>query len=417
MEVKIKICFLVPAFLGGADQTGQWRTPPFKAELRRWWRVVYAASQSFDIDVEEMRKREGMLFGNAWLSRKVGNKSNKTVQDHCKSLVRIKLSGWEKGRLTSWNRLDTDRIVHPEVERTNYKVWPYSYLGYGPLSATKSDGSRLIHKPVIDAGEDTRLSIKVPEEYVAEIEAALYLMSSFGSVGGRSHNGWGSFVLEPLGASHLPKVELNKFFRNWKNALNLDWPHALGGDESGPLIWRTAPRNSWQEVMRDLAIVKIGLRTQLKFSFNEIGGDKEIIRKIRGEKAIVGVKHEKPQYRHWLAYPVTNHPVVSWDRTKSSWNESEKLSRLPNSLHFTVRPVKNSDGQLRGVIYHMPWSPPSSFKPDKQQIVQVWKQVHRFLDELTTPSGKRRYPENIRKNEQIKDLDSVTLIRQGGNRS
>ena len=32
--------FLTPAFLGNADQNGQWRTPPIKALLRQWWRVA-----------------------------------------------------------------------------------------------------------------------------------------------------------------------------------------------------------------------------------------------------------------------------------------------------------------------------------------------------------------------------------------
>ena len=35
--------FLTPAFLGGADQSGQWRTPPIKHLLRERWRVAWAA--------------------------------------------------------------------------------------------------------------------------------------------------------------------------------------------------------------------------------------------------------------------------------------------------------------------------------------------------------------------------------------
>lgn len=32
--------FTTPAFLGNAEQAGQWRTPPFKALLRQWWRCA-----------------------------------------------------------------------------------------------------------------------------------------------------------------------------------------------------------------------------------------------------------------------------------------------------------------------------------------------------------------------------------------
>ena len=59
--------FTTPAFPGNAEQSGQWRTPPFKALLRQWWRVAWAASNQFNVNVTEMRQAEGLLFGNAWL--------------------------------------------------------------------------------------------------------------------------------------------------------------------------------------------------------------------------------------------------------------------------------------------------------------------------------------------------------------
>ena len=39
-KLEYKVSFLTPAFLGNAGQEGQWRSPPFKALLRHWWRVV-----------------------------------------------------------------------------------------------------------------------------------------------------------------------------------------------------------------------------------------------------------------------------------------------------------------------------------------------------------------------------------------
>lgn len=44
-ELTYKVTFTTPAFLGNAEQSAQWRTPPFKALLRQWWRVVYAADK------------------------------------------------------------------------------------------------------------------------------------------------------------------------------------------------------------------------------------------------------------------------------------------------------------------------------------------------------------------------------------
>ncbi|MDW8479479.1 MAG: hypothetical protein RML12_06125 [Xanthomonadales bacterium] len=91
--LELTVTFLTPAFLGDAEQNARWRTPPFKAEIRRWWRLVYAASRNFNVAIEEMRKREGRLFGNAWLKHQEGNRE---VYDFCKSQVRVRLKGWEK---------------------------------------------------------------------------------------------------------------------------------------------------------------------------------------------------------------------------------------------------------------------------------------------------------------------------------
>ncbi len=41
-KLEYQVAFTTPAFLGNADQQAQWRTPPFKALLRQWWRVVHA---------------------------------------------------------------------------------------------------------------------------------------------------------------------------------------------------------------------------------------------------------------------------------------------------------------------------------------------------------------------------------------
>ena len=57
--------FTAPAFLGNAEQVGQWRTPPIKALLRQFWRMSYAADQAFVVDTARMRKSEGELFGTA----------------------------------------------------------------------------------------------------------------------------------------------------------------------------------------------------------------------------------------------------------------------------------------------------------------------------------------------------------------
>lgn len=328
--------FLTPAFLGNADQNGQWRTPPIKALLRQWWRVAYAAEQTGAVDVGAMRAAEGRLFGVA------ADRDGESRQ----SRVRIRLNRWDAGRLTSWAGSDTP-VKHPEVKSP---VGAQLYLGYGPLIFSNG-GTALKARAAIQANEEATLDLAFPSgPDAARLDRALALMHRFGTLGGRSRNGWGSFSLKAAKPdTPMPGAMLDEsLLLAWADALSLDWPHAIGSDKAGALIWQTEPVADWKTVMRRFAEIKIGLRTQFVFP-------------------PVKPPHPQPLERHWLSYPITKHATTAWD----------KKARLPNSLRFKVR----ADGaQLRGVIFHVPCKPPPEFKPDRKALVEVWTRVHAFLD-------------------------------------
>ena len=387
-RMKYRIRFLTPAFLGNAEQSGQWRTPPFKALLRQWWRVVWAQGAGYDH--RKLRETEGRLFGHAWLDDGHG----KTWASRSK--VRLRLDSWKNGDLRSWNGLEQETVTHPEVQRTGFKVGPHAYLGYGPLDGRGGTKLRKLNgKPnaAIQAGETSTLSIAAPESEIDVLRTALALMNAYGTVGGRSRNGWGSFAIEPfdgspglnasVDASGQGAGDLDRgFVRPWRDALALDWPHAIGADDTGPLVWRTSESyDHWKALMRDLAILKIGLRTMFAFSNAT----------------------SPPQDRHWLSYPITNHPVGRWRNMGL---------RLPNSLRFKVRPDPDDPKRLRGVIFHVPCLPPADFRPDRRTIENVWRKTHALLDELTLPSERRRYMmiDDAETKEKLKPgLDKLTL--------
>lgn len=331
---KYTLEFLTPAFLGGADQSGQWRTPPFKALLRQWWRVVDARQHDFQVNPLKMREAEGKLFGNAWLT------DNRGETAASRSLVRLRLERWDAGGMKTWAG-EAKTVRHPEV---NQPIGPHLYLGFGPLTNDREKrGTALKAPPAIQAGEKAELLLAFPERHQPEIEAALALMNLYGAVGGRSRNGWGSFRLDPAGSVQLP-------LRPWRDALQLDWPHCIGQEDSEPLIWQTkGTYQDWRELMRVLAEIKIALRTQFGFSAGP---------------------HRTPIERHWLAYPVTKHAVGSWGNQ----------ARLPNSLRFKVRCLDNDARKLVGIIFHMPCQPPAAFSPDVNTLEIVWGRVHQFLD-------------------------------------
>lgn len=391
-KMKYRVEFLTPAFLGNAEQSGQWRTPPFKALLRQWWRVVRARGVSYDH--RKLRETEGRLFGHAWLNDDHG----KTWASRSK--VRLRLDSWKNGDLRSWNGLEQEKVAHPEVRRTGFKVGPHAYLGYGPLDGRGGTKLRRLNgKPnaAIQAEEAATLSIAAPKSEIDDLRTALVLMNAYGTVGGRSRNGWGSFMIEPLDDSPgvdasadtlqqgTGKVE-HSFVRPWQDALALDWPHAIGADGTGPLVWQTAePYDDWKALMRDLAILKIGLRTMFVFPNAK-------------------PPHPRPLDRHWLSYPITTHGTRQWD----------KNARLPNSLRFKVRPDPADPKRLRGVIFHVPCLPPTDFSPDIRVIENVWMTTHAFLDELRLPSGQRCYmmiEDHTRRDVLKPSLANLTLER------
>ncbi len=291
-KLEYTVEFTTPAFLGNAEQAGQWRTPPFKALLRQWWRVAYAADHGFQVDVPKMRREEGLLFGHAWLDDDRDEQGRRVAAR--KSLVRIRLDKWDEGKMHGWQPLAT--VSHPEVKSPD--VYSDLYLGYGPVTLPRGGKPpQLKANAAIRADESATLSTAVPtthqdaeldrllEANVPRIAQALWLMDRYGTLGGRSRNGWGSFSLTPMNST--PPLAGTPALRPWRDALGFDWPHALGQDDEGALIWQTQP-DDWKSLMRKLAIVKIGLRTQFKFPN-------------------VSLPHAQPLDRHWLSYPITSH--------------------------------------------------------------------------------------------------------------
>lgn len=172
---EYKISFNVPAFLGDAEQKSVWRTPPFKALIQYWWRVV--AAKEHDYDWRKIRESEGRLFGHAWL------KDNSGKDWAMRSRVRIKLEHHNQGGLTQWEySTANNKVTHPEVKDRNTgklrSIAPETYLAYGPLHFR--DG--LVHKPAIKAEEKNQLTLIYPKTSDTTFEHVMQLINWFGTL-------------------------------------------------------------------------------------------------------------------------------------------------------------------------------------------------------------------------------------------
>lgn len=309
-----RLCFLSPAFLGDAEPKGAWRTPPFKHLLRAWWRVAWAAEHDPG-DWRRMRHEEGVLFGHAWLE---GDHSEDGSPVHARrSQVLVRLRPWKQGKMKTIPRLRpaaAGRAASSEL-----------YLGYGPVK-----GAGELKHPAIDAGEGAELRLAWPREHQRSMQRTLALIHAFGTLGGRSRNGWGSIHLEGI-----EPPDLTPYLRPWEEALTQDWPHAIGKDGQGALIWRTDEVSDWQGVMERLAAIR---------------------------KAVNGEAGSRER-------PILNQPVTRNPRGRG---------RMPSNLGFKV--CQAGEGAYYGLIYHLPHTPPPVAEVPIDTRLRLWQRIHRLLD-------------------------------------
>ena len=358
-ELTYQVSFNTPAFLGNAEQQAQWRTPPFKALLRQWWRVVKAPEVEYDY--RELLKRENDLFGSA------GDDSGGG-----RSKVLLRLSRWDTGTLTELPRMATHQ--HEEVKRNgqHVPVGTAVYLGFGPVTTQSNRNAIAPEAPAVT------LKLRCPESEANNLRKTMQLAAWFGTIGSRARNGWGALHIEGeglLGFDGLCDSKLadqatpRSLSASLTDRLAGDWPHALGLCADGrPAVWRVVADKQlkpdgkpfftgfkdWKNVMERLAALKIGFRTQFKLDS--------------------GAPHSRVEDRHILAYPVTNHGLAGLPN-----------ARLASQMRFKV--AKNKDGQYFGLITHLPCAMPQAFfkpgnirPPEIKHQIEVWQQVHDFLN-------------------------------------
>jgi len=363
LREEYQISFNTPGFVGDAEQQSAWRTPPLKALLQHWWRVAVAKQHGYDW--QKIREAEGRLFGHAWL--KDGNGKDWAMG----SRVRLKLATSNIGRLekNKW-QFNEQKVKHPEV---GFGVGADLYLGFGPLLYAKENKKTELKQNAINAQDYNQLSLIYPKSEQTAFRQSLQLMHWFGTLGGRSRNGWGSIDLqEAVGATPTSrlkildnnvllngKAELTPFQRPLKECLTLEWPHAIGQDDKGVLIWKTEACTSWMGVMRKLAEIKINYRTSLSVikPFDE---------------------------RQILALPVTHHTP-----------KELKNDRLASQMRMKVIQHQN---QYYGLVFHLPCKIPLEISgklkgADAQSVIvnqtAIWCKVHQHLDKHLQRTGSK----------------------------
>jgi CRISPR-associated protein Cmr1 len=349
METReYQIRFTTPAFLGNAEQQAQWRTPPFKALLRQWWRV--AVAKQYQYDHHKIREMEGRLLGHAWLENDLNEKGKKVSAR--KSLIQLRISQWEKGNLspTDWPANGFENVVTTRDGKG--RVRADLYMGFGLVLPP----SNKEHRSSITLAQEAKLSLRFPKEHAADLDRTLRVLSWFGSAGSRSRNGWGSIHMKGANLEQLKSDSLDSVSRDLESCMEKDWPHAIGFDEEGLLIWLSQPvKGDWRKALSLLAHEKVNIR--------------RVAKRYTGSDRIGGIQ--------LLGYPAGK----AWEL-----RELKKDARLASQVRFKV--IDTPDG-LRSMIFHMPARFPDKLLEllnqtqhnwIKQNELKVMRAIHQHLD-------------------------------------
>ncbi len=217
---------ITPAFLGGADQSAEWRTAGLKALIRQWWRVVWAASNP-NRTVNDMRAAEAVRFGS--------------VQDglNYKAFIQIRFDEEPK---------NVSSVVQGIQRDQNQSL---QYLGFGPFVQPTRPSS----KTALNAGIKVKFKIIIQakdeaqqEQFSNEIDQTMFLVAQFGTLGSRSNNAWGSLHI----TGDIKPQDLKIYSQSLAQCLQSDWKKAISKDNQGLMIWQTQPLQNADDVMKKL---------------------------------------------------------------------------------------------------------------------------------------------------------------------
>ncbi|SEM58630.1 CRISPR-associated protein, Cmr1 family [Syntrophus gentianae] len=172
---------VTPMFLGGANpKKAEMRAPSIKAVMRFWWRALYEGE-----NIEEMTKDEAKIFGST----------------EKKSSVSVTI-GIQNEKATT-NHLPSGKKIMVTSKGGTFPISIIEYLAFGLLDPQKREGKYI--KEHFEPNSHLKIILTFPKTIEADLMKALNAMISFGGLGSRSRNGFGSLHCDELTEFTLPK--------------------------------------------------------------------------------------------------------------------------------------------------------------------------------------------------------------------
>jgi CRISPR-associated protein Cmr1 len=298
-ESVFDVEIVTPAFALGADREhAELREQTINGLMRFWWRAFFGSD-----DLENMQKRESEIFGST------EKKSDLSILIKDKNL-KINKNNLPKGS---------------EIFNEGKSGFIHPYLSYG-----------VSNKEYIEPGSKFKLHLSYSGKNEEEILTSLFILTSFGGIGARSRNGYGSINIEDLLTF---KPDFNKINKNLKRFTSFS-------NESK--VYSFSNKNKYYEAHYEAGLAYARSKISLEPKHND-------------------------EKRRYIAKPI-NVKKRTPDRN---------ITNKRHSKQYFIKVTKRKDNTLQSFILHLP----HSFYQGNENL--EYKKTHTLMNQELKKNGAR----------------------------
>jgi len=187
-QIRFELETITPMFTSGANQQQfELRPPSLKGLMRFWWRACYWGQNSDGTNLDEiktqMEEREGKIFGTA-------------SGEAQKSGFSIRIIPAEmQGTLEPFPK----RPVKASSGGRTFNINILEYLAYGTYDYQKKVKANVFNRKYLPVSSAFSVILNITDKTIEEdVIMSFYLLSSLGSVGAKSRNGFGNFFIKKI---------------------------------------------------------------------------------------------------------------------------------------------------------------------------------------------------------------------------
>lgn len=168
----------------------------------------------------------------------------------------------------------------------------------------------------------------MPKTYSDDVKKSLWMLDRFGSIGGRSNNGWGSLSVKLDSADNLLRPILKNLSRGLEDCLKEKWPYAFGKDDKGIMVWQYSASSLYQ-IFNELAALRKSLNEKGKIPGANRGATQIHFKIKKGENAFQAMAYYMPYNHEGKDNPTNDYKTIinSWvEKIDSSDNKWKRFN-------------------------------------------------------------------------------------------